>query len=550
MTVRRPNVLLVVTDMERAAPPYESDALGAWRRDQLPAHQRMIESGTSFERHHTASIACVPSRATLFTGQLPTLHGVVNTNGFAKPDWDPLLRWLDPSTVPTMGHWFRAAGYRTFLRGKWHISHVDLVPPGGSVGLAGNDDRGRPIPEIVELYRRTDRLDPFGFGGWIGREPFGVAVGDMGIHRDAITADQIVGLFDQLESSDTSDPWFAVANFLNPHDIMGWGPPWIGGGLPLPDELAPTAPEPSPSAADSLDDRPAVHRQWVETFADVFWPVAADEQYMAAYYWLTALIDRQIERVLERLAASSFADDTIVVFTSDHGNAGGAHGGLNQMWYNAYDETIRVPMIVSGPGIPAGRSVSIPTGHLDVLPSLLGFAGVDTAAAATTLAGTHTEVHPLAGRDLSGVLRDDVQAEDVVAPVYFMTEDHMSAGALQQNVITGERYEAVDAASCVESVITRLDGDASTLWKLNHYYTRLDDWEEDTGGRSALPDRRDLCAGEVPPDEWELYDLTADPAERVNRAADSASAETLDALRLVLARTRSAQRVVPVHVNG
>lgn len=545
----RPNILLVITDMERAAPPYEGDGLRAWRQDRLPAHQRLEETGTTFERHYTASIACVPSRATLFTGQLPTLHGVPNTNGFAKAPWDPMLHWLDPQTVPTLGHWFRAAGYRTFLRGKWHISEADLVSPGGAVGLASSTDEGTMIPEVVELYRRTDRLDPWGFGGWIGREPFGVSIGDMGLHRDVITADQIVDLLDELDRAPDDRPWFAVANFLNPHDIMGWGPPWMAGGLPLPDDVAPSSPGPSPSATDPLDDRPTVHRQWVERFADVFWPVAADARYLAAYYWLTALIDRQIERVLERLAASGSADDTVVVLTADHGNAGGAHGGLQQMWYNAYDETIRVPLVMAGPGIPSGRSVAMPTGHLDLLPTLLGLAGVETAPTAKVLHDTHTEVHDLPGRDLSSLVRGDDARSGPAHPVYFMTEDHMSAGALQRNLLTGEPYEPVTGASCIETVISPLEGRPGSMWKLSHYYTHLDDWEDDTDHRSALVDRRTQFDGEPPPDEWELYDLVADPEERTNLAADPAAAEVLGLLEDVLAETRRSQRSVPRHVG-
>ena len=69
-------------------------------------------------RHYAGSTACLPSRATLFTGQYPSLHRVTNTDGLAKQASDPLMTWLDPSTVPTMGDWFRAAGYRTHYRGK------------------------------------------------------------------------------------------------------------------------------------------------------------------------------------------------------------------------------------------------------------------------------------------------------------------------------------------------------------------------------------------------------------------------------------------------
>ena len=98
------------------------------------------------------------------------------------------------------------------------------------------------------------------------------------------------------------------------------------------------------------------------------------------------------------------ADDTIVVFTSDHGDVLGAHGGLIQKWCNAFDEATRVPLLMAGPGIaPGGDGVTIPTSHVDLIPTLLGLAGIDVEQAAAGVAAHHDEAHPLPGRDLSGV---------------------------------------------------------------------------------------------------------------------------------------------------
>ena len=110
----------------------------------------------------------------------------------------PAMRWLDPDAVPTLGDWFRAGGYQTHYRGKWHVSHADLPIPGSHEGLMASDDDGRPIAEAVEAYRRADRLDPFGFSGWIGREPHGAAKSDCGTVRDGVFAEQVVDLFGDL----------------------------------------------------------------------------------------------------------------------------------------------------------------------------------------------------------------------------------------------------------------------------------------------------------------------------------------------------------------
>ena len=93
------------------------------------------------------------------------------------------------------------------------------------------------------------------------------------------------------------------------------------------------------------------------------------------------------------------------MFTSDHGDLLGAHGGMQQKWYNAFDEAIRVPLVVKGPGVAAAAGgVTIPTSHVDLLPTLLGLAGIDVERAAAGVAEHHAEAHPLPGRDLSGLL--------------------------------------------------------------------------------------------------------------------------------------------------
>ena len=142
-----PNILIVMTDQERYPPPYETDAVGEFRRTQLPGRERIRARGVELPHHYVCSTACTPSRASLFTGQYPSLHGLTNTDGLAKTATDPGMNWLDPATVPTLGDWFRAAGYDTYYRGKWHISHADLIEPGTHDGLKTNDASGSMLPE-------------------------------------------------------------------------------------------------------------------------------------------------------------------------------------------------------------------------------------------------------------------------------------------------------------------------------------------------------------------------------------------------------------------
>ena len=156
------------------------------------------------------------------------------------------------------------------------------------------------------------------------------------------------------------------------------------------------------------------------------------------------------------------ADETVVVLTSDHGDLVGAHGGLVQKWFNAFDEAVRVPFVAAGPGIPAGGpGVSVPTSHVDLVPTLLGLAGIDPEQAAAGVSSHHDEVHPLPGRDLSGLVRGEVDEAAFDSPIYFMTEDNVTSGADQVNILNGTPFDAITGATSIESVVASLPtGDA------------------------------------------------------------------------------------------
>jgi len=99
----RPDVIIVMTDEERAIPAYETDDVRTWRERTLAGQRWFDENGVSFTRHYTGSLACVPSRPTIFTGQYPDLHGVTQTDGIGKVFDDSRMRWLRRGEVPTLG---------------------------------------------------------------------------------------------------------------------------------------------------------------------------------------------------------------------------------------------------------------------------------------------------------------------------------------------------------------------------------------------------------------------------------------------------------------
>ena len=541
-----PNILLIMTDEERYPPPYETDAVKAFRKKQLTARESIRSRGLEFHRHYAGSTACTPSRATLFTGQYPSLHGVNSTDGTAKQNSDPGMHWLDPDSVPTLGDWFRAGGYRTHYRGKWHVSFADLVIPGTHEGLKASDDEGKLLPDAVAAYRKANRLDPFGFSGWIGREPHGADKSDCGTVRDGVFAEQVVELFGELAAARSEGPWLTVASFVNPHDIafsgFGWeqllhfGPP---------DDTVPEIPEP-PSQSDPFTGRPACQEAFKAIWPQMIFETATDLGYRRLYYYLLKLVDQAIGRILSALQASGMADDTIVVFTSDHGDLLGAHGGLIQKWCNAFDEATRVPLVMSGPGISAGGDgVTIPTSHVDLIPTLLGLAGIDIERAAAGVATHHDEAHPLPGRDLSGIVLGTSGSPSLESPIYFMTEDDVTRGVTQVNVLSGTPFEPVTPPVNIESVLATLptgEGGVQELWKLNHYYERLDDWYASQG---VAPNPFSRPAAES---QWELHNLTVDPEERDNQAADDRA--TMSNMKSVLEAERDAKRLIPTLRNS
>ena len=568
MSERRPDVVLIMTDEERAAPPYESDEVRAWRRDALPGAAWFEDHAVNFRRHYTGSLACVPSRPTIFTGHYPQLHGVTQTDGLGKTHDDSRMRWLREGEVPTLGHWFRAAGYDTHYDGKWHISHADLHGDDGK-RVDTNDDDGNVLADGVAAYQAADRLDPFGFSGWIGPEPHGGQLRDAGIRRDPLIADRVVAwLEDRYKKraegdADALRPFLLVASFVNPHDIVLF-PAWARRGSPVePSPLdPPLVPEP-PTAREDLATKPAAQIAFRDTYASGYGPVRAvtgayekkGQQYRDLYYRLHAEVDAPIDRV--RRTITEQATDAVIVRTSDHGDLLGAHGGLHQKWFNLYDEATRVPFAVArvGKGASMGSIVEdAPTSHIDIIPTLLAAAGIDEGTVGSALAADFSEVHPLPGTNLMPVV-DHPTSADRDRGVYLMTCDNMLEGDSGASAVA--RRLGRDAkpplplrikipahvASNFEGLVQRIDG---TLWKLVRVFDDPATWTE--------PGIRHLSASGGPgpdqfrtaplPDQWELYNLDADPIEAVNRWHDmSADADADAEISEVFDRMREAMKV-------
>lgn len=560
-TGKAPDIIIVMTDEERATPPYESADVLAWRRRALSGRRWFDDNGVSFTRHYTGSLACVPSRPTIFTGQYPDLHGVTQTDGIGKVFDDSRMRWLRRGEVPTLGNWFRAAGYDTHYDGKWHISHADLDDPATGGPLATNDDDGVIDPFAVQRYLDADPLGPFGFSGWVGPEPHGAGLANSGFRRDPLIADRVVTwLRDRYARRRTGDaaalrPFLLVASFVNPHDIVLF-PTWA---VRSPLTASPLDPPPvpeAPTAHEDLRTKPAAQIAFREAYYSGYGPAPAIQQvydrgaqrYRDLYYRLHAEVDGPIDRV-RRAVTEGGSGDAVLVRTADHGDLLGAHGGLHQKWFNLYDEATRVPFVIARVGNRATqpRLVTAPTSHVDLVPTLLGAAGIDVTAVAATLSETFSEVHPLPGRDLMSIV-DGAPADEDRA-VYIMTRDNMLEGDTGASGLARRLKRTVNppaplriripahTAANFEGLVTRVDGH---LWKLVRTFDDPGTWTE-PGVRHLASNGLGGEAYRTSPldDQWELYDLTDDPIEAVNRWTDPALHDLRAQLRTQLKQVRA-----------
>ncbi|MDE3055732.1 MAG: sulfatase-like hydrolase/transferase [Verrucomicrobiota bacterium] len=536
--VARPNILILLVDELRYPAVYEDEALRKWSSEHLKTMAFLREHGVNFDHHYIGSTACAPSRATLFTGQYPTRHGVSQTDGIAKPAYDPTMFWLSPHTVPTAGNFFTEGLYATWYIGKWHISSDNLYDPGTQTPVPTyHTITGIPDPHLEKVYRSANRLAPFGFAnGWIGPEPHGTSPHLSGASaatevpgRDPFFADETIALLQKLNAQETpSKPWFIVCSFVNPHDITLYGD--ITKQLPLFDfTVDPTLPPipQAPTANEDLRKKPTAQRSYKEEYQKAFQPTTDTEEYRKLYYTLQKKVDGEMGRVLTALQATQFKDNTIVVFTSDHGDLLGAHSNF-QKWFNMYEESIHVPLIFYSPTLlPQGKHVDLITSHIDLLPTLCGLAHIDANAVTQTLQETFTNSSPLVGRDLSEVVLAEASSDKIASleePALFLTYDQIFTGSHSVSR-TGTPYTYVDQPAFIHAIITRLNGE---IWKYAIYFANR------TFTNAPLPCSCSTPIPEDVPPQYEMYNLSKDPLEINNVTGTPAYRKVEKKLRRLL----------------
>lgn len=371
------NILFVFGDQERYFPQWPKGL-------SLPGHERLQQTGVTFENHYTSAIMCTPSRSVIMTG-LQTADNRMFDNADV-----PWVTNLSPK-VPTIGHMLRKAGYYTAYKGKWHL----------------NKEFDTREPD--KLFTRE--MEAYGFADYAG-------VGDLightlgGYHYDHLIGASAVTWLRRVGRplSNEGKPWSLFVSLVNPHDIMYFNTDAPGQKVQDTGKLlnhAAAAPDHefykstwdlpvAPTLREPMDarGRPKAHGEFLKVWDYVLGHIPLEEARWRRFndFYINSIrtMDLQLTNILRELDTLGLAEKTIIVFTADHGEMAGAHG-LHGKGPFAYEENIHIPLIIRHPDVKGGQACRSLSSHIDLVPTLLSMAGASP-----------TEQSEFAGRDLPG----------------------------------------------------------------------------------------------------------------------------------------------------
>ena len=430
--MKRPNFLFMIADDHRHS------ALGALGTEAVstPTFDQLIADGACFTQAHimgsTSGAVCMPSRGMLMSG-----CGLFDTP-------DPL-----PDDVPLLPELLRANGYRTYGTGKWHNrrgSYARCFGESGKVFFGGMSD---------QFAMPVNDFDPAG-----EYPPDETYIADG--YSTTVFSDEMIAFLSERGPAD-DEPFFAYIAFTSPHDPRTPPPPFDQMYDPADIELPPNFVSEHPFDIGVRDIRDEVLAGY---------PRGEDEikRHIADYYGMISHMDSDIGRILDTLDARGLRENTVVIYTSDHGLGVGQHGLMGKQ--NLYDHSMRIPLIMRGPGVPAGLQCGALLYLLDLYPTLLEMAGVPTPDSS-------------AGHSLSALLGElTYKHRRQIFSAYQGVFGH-PRGAPYQRSIKDERHKLIQTV--VDGVMT-----------------------------------------------WQLFDLIADPYETVDLIEAPAQAGKIDKLKQAL----------------
>ena len=317
-SVERPNIVFLFADDQRA------DTIGAHGNPhiQTPNLDNLAAAGFSFRRNYCAGsfsgAVCVASRAMLMTGR----------HWMNLPANKPASNWGNATVLPAL--LTSSRNYDSYIVGKWHNGRGTLdkcFSNGRAIYMGGMANHADfQVQDLVDGKLSLKR--------------------DAGGFSSTVFADEAVTF---IQDARRNQPFFLYVAFMAPHDPRN--PPlkyrkmYYNNRPPLPANYLPLHPfQNAPQATSGRDESLA---PWPRTKE-----IVSDQ--LCEYYGLVTHLDQQVGRVLQALSNSPHADNTIVVYTADHGLAMGSHGLLGKQ--NIYEQSMRCPLILQGPGIPGGQS--------------------------------------------------------------------------------------------------------------------------------------------------------------------------------------------------
>jgi arylsulfatase A-like enzyme len=313
---KRPNIVYLFSDEHR----YQSMSFTEMPAVKTPNMARMAKAGTSFQHAISNNPVCVPHRCMLLSGQWPHRTGAVDNQGGLGP------------TDKTLGHIFSDAGYRTGYTGKWHA--------GGFAHKAGFDWH--------MLWGDTnDHWNSY----WQALHTGDQTKHPCKTYQPITMTNQAIDFMN--ESAGGDQPFFLMVAWNPPHAIF----------TDAPEEKKALYPDEGALPWRGNADESGKKKWW--------------KNYQGYHAHIT-VIDEEIGRVFQALEKNGQLENTIVIYSADHGSMMNSHGKGNKR--HPQDESCRVPFLVSGSGVPAGQVRREPFGTIDVVPTLCGLAGINVPA--------------------------------------------------------------------------------------------------------------------------------------------------------------------------
>ena len=342
------NIIFITCDQEAYMPQYPAGS-------NYAARERLRQIGTSFEKHYACANVSTSSRSVIYTGRHITETCMLdNTNYAFVNDM--------PRDLPTVGDMLRQAGYYTAFKGKWHVS------------------------------KDTESLEEYGFSDWTEGDMYGSVF--EGLKEDGTICNNTIEWLGTKGKAlnNAGQSFFLAVNFLNPHDIMYYGEQegtYIAGQAVTPPDTPlyqKTYDTPVPASWNEpivKPGRPAAHDNYNRQWQAWVGPSPTTEEgwkHFRDYYFNTIQDeDNHMLVLLNYLEEQGLLKNSIVIYTSDHGEMQGEHG-LKGKGGNMYENNIHVPLVIYHPEIQGGGHVNNITSHLDLAPTFVDIATAGNAA--------------------------------------------------------------------------------------------------------------------------------------------------------------------------